>query len=190
VQLTHNSQEQGNALADVLFGDYNPAGRLVQTWPRSLDGLPPLLEYDLRRGHTYLYSTSKPLYAFGFGLSYTRFHYSSLGLSSRTLGGDGQLTIGVDVKNVGARAGEEVVQLYVRRPASKIQRPLQELKGFSRISIEPGEKRRVEFTLDAAALAHWDASLGRFAVESGPVEIRIGKSSADIALTTMLSVSE
>lgn len=190
VQLTHSSQEQGHALADVLFGDYNPAGRLVQTWPRSLDDVPPLLEYDLRRGHTYLYSSKKPLYPFGFGLSYTRFAYSSLNASSRTLDRDGKLTIGVDVKNVGGRAGEEVVQLYVRRPASAIQRPLQELKGFSRVAIEPGAKRRVEFLLDAAALAHWDTSLGRFAVEPGPLEVRIGKSSADTPLTMMLTVSE
>jgi beta-glucosidase len=88
------------------------------------------------------------------------------------------------------RAGDEVVQLYVRRPASKIARPLQELKGFSRVSIEPGAKRSLQFTLEAKALAHWDTALGRFEVEPGPLEVRIGKSSADILLTTTLDVSD
>jgi beta-glucosidase len=190
VQMTHASQEQGNALADVLLGDSDAGGRLVQTWPRSIDDLPPILDYDLHHGRTYLYSKKKPLYPFGFGLSYTRFQYSGLRASERSLTRTGSVTLSVDVKNVGARAGDEVVQLYVRRPGSKIVRPLQELKGFSRLSIDAGEKRTVEFTLNAQALAHWDESRGHFEVEPGPVEVRIGRSSADIALTTLLNVAD
>jgi beta-glucosidase len=190
LQMTHNSQEQGNALSDVLFGDSDAGGRLVQTWPRSLDDLPPMLDYDLRHGRTYMYSAKKPLYPFGHGLSYTRFQYSSLTPSARSLGKTGSVSLSVDVKNVGARTGDEVVQLYVRRPASKITRPLQELKGFARVSIDAGAKRRVEFALDAQALAHWDSEHGRFEVEPGPVEIRIGRSSADIVLTTTLDLSD
>ena len=188
--MTHNSQEQGNALSDVLFGDSDAGGRLVQTWPRSLDDLPPMLDYDLRHGRTYLYSSKKPLYPFGFGLSYTRFQYSGLRSSARSLTKTGSVSFSVNVKNVGTRAGDEVVQLYVRRPASKIVRPLQELKGFSRVAIEPGAQRSVEFSLDAKTLSHWDSEQQRFEVEPGPVEVRIGKSSADILLTTTVSISE
>jgi beta-glucosidase len=190
LHVTHNSQEQGNALSDVLFGDSDAGGRLVQTWPRSLDDLPPILDYDLRHGRTYLYVTKKPLYPFGYGLSYTRFQYSSLTASARSLSQGGSVSVSVDVKNVGRRAGDEVVQLYVRRPASKLVRPLQELKGFARITLDAGAKRSVEFSLDAKALGHWDTEHGRFEVEKGPVEVRIGKSSADIVLTTTLDVTE
>jgi beta-glucosidase len=190
LQMTHNSQEQGNALSDVLFGDSDAGGRLVQTWPRSLDDLPPMLDYDLRHGRTYLYSSKKPLYPFGFGLSYTRFQYSALRSSARSLSKTGSVSLSLNVKNVGTRAGDEVVQLYVRRPTSKIARPLQELKGFSRVAIDPGAQRSVEFSLDAKALAHWDSEQQRFEVEPGPVEVRIGRSSADIRLSTTVAVSE
>ncbi|HKE58598.1 MAG TPA: glycoside hydrolase family 3 C-terminal domain-containing protein, partial [Pyrinomonadaceae bacterium] len=113
VHMALNSQEEGNALADVLFGDYNPAGRLVQTWPSALDQLPPMLDYDIRHGRTYMYFKGEPLYPFGYGLSYTTFAYSNLRVSSSTVSGKTAVTVSVDVKNTGSRAGDEVVQLYV-----------------------------------------------------------------------------
>jgi beta-glucosidase len=103
LHMTHNSEESGNALADVLFGDVNPGGKLVHTWPKSLEQLPPMLDYDLRHGRTYMYFEGEPLYPFGYGLSYTMFKTSKLRVTSRRLGKDGAVTVKVDVKNTGKR---------------------------------------------------------------------------------------
>jgi beta-glucosidase len=138
LHIAHAAQEQGTAIADVLFGDYNPAGRLNQTWPKSLDQLPPMMDYDIRHGRTYTYFTSEPLYPFGFGLSYTTFQYSHL----RAGGG----MVRVDVTNTGKRAGDEVVQLYVRQVP---RAGLKQLRGFARISLDPHQTRTVELPLKA-----------------------------------------
>src|SRR5271167_3993746 len=114
LHMTHCSEEEGNALADVLFGDFNPAGRLVQTWPKSLAQLPPMMDYNIRHGRTYLYFKGEPLYPFGYGLSYTTFAYSNLQTSLPALDHSGSVMVSVDVQNTGARAGDEVVQLYVK----------------------------------------------------------------------------
>ncbi|MGB7583109.1 MAG: glycoside hydrolase family 3 C-terminal domain-containing protein, partial [Sedimentisphaerales bacterium] len=111
IHMTHNSQELGNALADVLFGDYNPAGRLVQTWPRSLDQLPPMMDYDIRDGRTYMYFKGEPLYPFGYGLSYTTFKYTNMRTSSDSISENGRITVSVDITNTGSLPGDEVVQM-------------------------------------------------------------------------------
>ncbi len=147
LQMTHASQELGNALADVLFGDANPGGRLVQTWPRSLDQLPPMMDYDLRHGRTYMYFRGEPQYPFGYGLSYTTFAYANLRTSAPSLARGGAIDVSVDVTNTGARAGDEVVQLYVRYPESKVDRPLKQLRGFQRVALAPGETRTVALRL-------------------------------------------
>jgi beta-glucosidase len=188
VEMTHNSQEEGTGLADVLFGDYNPAGRLTQTWVASMDQLPPMMDYDIRHGRTYMYLKSKPLYAFGYGLSYTTFQYSKLRLSSERMTKDGIVAVSVDVKNTGDRAGDEVVQLYVKHLGSKIERPTEELRGFERISLKPNETKTVEFKLPASALAYWDTTDHAFKVEAEPVSIMIGASSDDIRLQKTLTV--
>jgi len=196
LHMTHNSQEHGHALADVLFGDYNPAGRLVQTWPKSLDQLPPMLDYDIRHGRTYMYFKDKPLYPFGYGLSYTKFRYSKLRTSARTLPGNGSIIVSVDVTNKGKLAGDEVVQLYVRHLKSKpvpstvegVERPIQELKGFQRITLQPGERKTVEIPLQASSLAYWDVDRHAFVVEAGKIELRVGGSSADIRLKRTINV--
>ncbi len=141
VHLTQCSEELGNALADVLFGDYNPAGRLVETWPKSDRQLPPMMDYNIRKGRTYMYFKGEPLYPFGYGLSYTTFKYSNLKTSSPTLAKDGGINVSVDVQNTGARAGEEVVQLYVRHEKSTLEHPAQELRGFKRLALAPGETK-------------------------------------------------
>lgn len=188
LHMTHNSQETGTALADVLFGDFNPAGRLVQTWPRSLDQLPPLLDYDIRHGRTYMYFKGQPLYPFGYGLSYTTFAYSNLRTGAPRLAADGSMTVSVDVKNTGRRAGEEVVQMYVTHLNSAVERPLKELKGFRRISLRPGESRTVTIALNAAQLAYWDVARKKFTVESGRVQVMMGGSSADLKLSKTISI--
>ncbi len=188
LHMTHNSQELGNALADALFGDVNPGGRLVQTWPHSLEQLPPRLDYDLRNGRTYMYFKGEPLYPFGFGLSYTTFAYSHLRLSADHLAPDGEITVSVDVTNTGDRAGDEVVQLYVKHLHSTVERPKKELKGFRRITLQPGETQTVTLPLKAESLAYWDADLGGWQVEADRVRVLVGASSADIRLVGEFAV--
>ena len=189
LQITHNSEEQGNGLADVLFGDYNPAGRLTQTWVTSMDQLPPMMDYDIRHGRTYLYLRQKPLYAFGFGLSYTTFTYTNLRVSSPKMDGNGEVTVSVDVKNTGQRAGDEVAQMYVSYPGSSVERPLQELKGFDRISLQAGETKTVSLRLAARSIAYWKDEAGSFVVEPGPIEVGIGSSSDNIRLRGTINIS-
>jgi beta-glucosidase len=188
LHITHAAQEQGNAIADVVFGDYNPAGRLVQTWPNSLEQLPPLMDYDIRHGRTYMYFHGEPLYPFGYGLSYTTFKYSKLQLSSSHLSKTGRVTVSVRIQNTGRRAGEEVVQLYIRHTRSSVSRPLKELKGFRRVTFQPGEKKTVAFSLAAESLAWWNEKPGRWEVETEPIQLLIGSSSTDIRLNQTLQV--
>jgi beta-glucosidase len=188
VHMTHSSQEEGSALADVLFGDYNPAGRLVQTWPKSLEQLPPMMDYNIRNGRTYMYFKDEPLYPFGYGLSYTTFEYSNLKTSAPTLARDGSTTVSVDVENTGKRAGDEVVQLYVKHIDSQVSRPTQELKGFKRVHLQAGERKTVEIPLPVKRLAYWDISAKAWHVERDRIEIRVGGSSADIRLKQTVEV--
>jgi len=189
LHLTHSSQEEGNALADVLFGDYNPAGRLVETWPRSLDQLPPMMDYDLRHGRTYMYFKGEPLYPFGYGLSYTKFEYSNLRVTPAALATNGSISISLDVRNTGRRAGEEVVQLYVRHLHSSVERPQLELKAFGRIPLRAGEKRNFQLTLPAERLAYWNVKDHRFEVEADRIEIALGASSSDLRLKKIVQVN-
>jgi beta-glucosidase len=188
VHLTHSSQETGNALADVLFGDFDPAGRLVQTWPRSLEQLPPMMDYDIRHGRTYMYFKGKPLYPFGYGLSYTTFKYTELKTSSPTLARDGAITVSVSVQNAGKRAGDEVVQLYVRHVKSEVQRPIKELRGFRRVALASGETKTVELPLKAESLAYWDTDKHAFVVEPDTIEVMVGGSSVELPLKKSVRV--
>lgn len=188
LHMTHASQETGNALADVLFGDYNPAGRLVETWPRSMDQLPQMMDYDIRHGRTYMYFKDEPLYPFGYGLSYTSFRYTDLKMSESRLKPGGIITISARVTNTGNRDGEEVVQLYVKHLNSKVERPLKELRGFKRVSLKAGESIRVGIPLSAESLAYWNIADHRFEIENDKVQIMLGSSSADIRLKGKVSV--
>jgi beta-glucosidase len=188
LHITHAAQDQGAAIADVLFGDYNPAGRLVQTWPRSLGQLPDMMDYALHHGRTYMYFKGEPLYPFGYGLSYTTFRYSNVGVSAPKLAESATVTVSVDVKNTGRREGDEVVQMYVQHLHSSVQRPLKELKGFERVTLKPNETKTVRLTLAAASLAYWNAQKHGWEVEREPVRILIGKSSADLPLEKTVEV--
>ena len=188
LHMAHASEDEGVALAKVLFGAYNAGGHLVTTWPKSLDQLPAMMDYDIRHGRTYMYFKGEPLYPFGYGLSYTTFRYSNLKTSSTRLATNGALTISVDVTNTGSRSGDEVVQLYVKHLRSKVERPREELKGFQRITIEANQTKTVEIPLRDSALAFWDEKLSEFEVEAEPVSLMIGSSSSDIKLTTTVRV--
>ena len=188
VHLTHGSQELGRALADVLFGDVNPAGRLVQTWPRSLEQLPPIMDYDLRHGRTYQYFAGEPLYPFGFGLSYTTFEYASIAVAKQAIGAGDTIEVVVAVKNAGHRDGEEVVQLYAEFPESKVARPNRMLCGFARVPISAGETKRVPLPVPAKQLAYWDLARQAWAVEPGRVRLRAGGSSAVLPVETSVTI--
>ncbi len=190
LKATHAGQELGNALADVIFGDFDPAGRLVETWPRSMADLPPMLDYDIRHGRTYQYFKGAALLPFGFGLSYTSFAYTALRTSRDAMPKDGSITVTVDVKNTGARDGDEVVQLYVKHLGSKVARPLQALEGFRRVAIGKGQTASVDFEVRAADLGYWDDASKAFVAEAEPVELRVGRSSAVIELTKTVRVTE
>lgn len=188
LQITHSAQEQGTAIASVLFGDYNPAGRLVQTWPKGLYQLPRMMEYDIRKGRTYMYFQGEPLYPFGYGLSYTPFEYSNLKLSRQAAGSGERVTVSLDVQNSGGRDGEEVVQLYVEYPGSQVERPLKQLKAFKRVPVKAGERKAVELELELDELAYWDMEQNRYVLEKGTVDLLVGASSDDIRLNTSLTV--
>jgi beta-glucosidase len=188
VQLTHASQELGSALARVLCGDASAGGRLVQTWPRSLEQVPPLLDFDLGRGRTYMYSEAEPLYPFGFGLSYTTFAYGHIETDQDALGPGSKLRIELDVTNTGSRDGDEVVQLYVSRRASKHTKARRQLRGFQRVSIARGATARVTLVLEADDLCHWDSARGQWALEEGEVSLLIGSSSSDIRSEKFIKV--
>ncbi|WP_163192251.1 glycoside hydrolase family 3 C-terminal domain-containing protein [Clostridium thermarum] len=179
LHMTQNSQEMGSALADVIFGDYNPAGRLVQTWPKSLDQVPDIMDYNIRNGRTYMYFKGDPLYPFGYGLSYTKFRYSDLIPSSAEIGPNDTLTVTVDVENIGYRDGEEVVQLYVEYVNSSVERPIKELKAFNRVMIEAGKKTSVVLSFAAKDTAYWNAEKAAWVVEDVELIIKVGGSSSD-----------
>jgi beta-glucosidase len=183
-------EEGGHAIADVLFGDVNPAGRLPHTVYASEAQVPPVDEYDITKGFTYMYVNGKPLFPFGHGLSYTTFKYSGLKLSADKIKAAGQVNISVDVKNTGKRAGDEVVQFYVHQEKSSVKVPAKELRGLQRISLQPGEKQTVTFTLPAAKLAIWDETAHGFVVEPGVFDVMIGASSADIRLKNQIEVEQ
>jgi beta-glucosidase len=190
VHLTQNSQELGTALAHVLFGDYNPAGRLTQTWVKDITDLPDLLDYNIRNGRTYMYFQGKPLYAFGYGLSYTSFAYNSIATNKEILEKDKDLTVSVSVTNTGKRDGDEVVQLYVKSIDSAIQQPIKALKSFQRIFLKAGETKTVALTLKAKNVEYWNTTKQQFELEKGQIEIQVGGSSDAVLLTKTITIQK
>jgi beta-glucosidase len=190
VAAWQSGEEQGHAVADVIFGDINPAGRLPYTVYASEAQVPPRDEYDISKGYTYMYLRGDPLFAFGDGLSYTRFRYTNLKLSSEKIAPDGAVTASVDVENIGGRDGDEVVQLYTHAVRPSVIRPSKELRGFQRVSLKAGEMKTVSLAIPAEKLAFYDEAKHAFRVEGGDYEIQIGASSADIRGVARLKVAE
>ena len=181
-------QQGGNAIADVLFGDVSPSGRLPVTFYRSVDQLPPFADYDMK-GRTYRYFEGDPLYPFGHGLSYTRFLYSDLRLDHAEVGSGDAFEASVAVRNVGRVAGAEVVQLYARHVAPRLPQARQQLRGFERVFLAPGEEKRIAFRLTPRDdFAHYDGDARGFAVEPGEYELQAGASSRDIRETARVRV--
>jgi beta-glucosidase len=193
-------QALGSAIADLLFGDASPCGKLAETFPQRLEDNPSYLYYfgegdrvEYREGifvgYRY-YDTKKvePLFPFGHGLSYTSFDYSGLTVPKKEIRDDEALNVQVQVKNTGNRAGKEIVQLYIRDVISKVIRPVKELKGFAKVELQPGEQKTVTFTLDKRSFAYYDVERKDWCVETGEFEIQLGKSSRDIVCTETIHV--
>jgi len=180
-------EEGGNAVAEVLFGDYNPSGRLPVSFPRDVGQIP--VNYSRRPSslRDYVSIASNPLFPFGHGLSYTRFEYSSLAISPKKVGPAGKVMISFDVKNAGSQKGDEVAQLYIRDNVASVTRPVKELKGFKRVMLKPQEKRTITFGLSIDQLAFYDRCM-RLIVEPGTFNIMVGSSSEDIKLTGSFEV--
>lgn len=177
-------QEGGTAMADILFGDINPGGKLPMTIAHSIGQLPMFYNQKPSAHRGYLFTTAEPLFPFGFGLSYTTFEISAPRLSAAQIQPDDSLRVAVDVRNTGAVAGDEVVQLYVRDVVSSITRPVKELKGFQRVTLQPGESKTVEFTLGRSAFAFWNEDM-KYVVEPGEFQIMSGPNSADLESATV-----
>ena len=187
LEAWYPGQAAGTAIADVLFGDYNPAGRLPVTFYKSTNDLPQFDDYRMA-GRTYRFFKGQPLYPFGYGLSYTTFSYKNLRTSTDRLGAADTMTVSVDVTNAGRRAGDEVVQLYVQHVGSKVDRPNKDLRGYQRVSLKPGETKTVTFSLPASSLAYWNTATHGWTVEADRVNLQVGGSSADVRLSKTVAV--
>jgi beta-glucosidase len=189
LHVSQSSQEMGSAMADVIFGQVSPAGRLVQTWITSIDQLPPILDYNIRKGRTYMYLKNNPLFPFGHGLTYTSFKYSGLKTEKKIISKDESVNITFNIQNTGNFDSDEVAQLYVSFPDSKVERSAKALKGFKRVFVKKGETETVTIPLKGSDLTYWDTNINKWTLEPGVVKFFIGSSSADIRLKGQISVA-
>jgi len=188
LDVWYPGEQGGNAVADVLFGDYNPAGRLPITFPLAEGQLPLVYNHKpTGRGDYYGDLTGRPLFPFGFGLSYTSFEYGDLSLDRKIISAGDSTIVRFTVTNVGTMAGDEVAQLYIHDEIASVARPVMELKGFIRIHLNPGERKEASFAVTAATLRMLDRNLEPV-VEPGDFRIMIGSSSQDIRLRGTLTV--
>jgi beta-glucosidase len=189
LEAWYPGEDGGTAIAKALFGDINPGGHLPYTVYASLDGVPPQNEYDVSKGYTYQYFKGEPLYAFGRGLSYTRFQYSHAQVSAPVMPATGSVQVSFDVTNIGGRAGSDVAQLYSHQRKSVTYQPISTLRAFQRVSLAPGETRHVSFTLPASQLAYYSMVRKSFTVEPGDFDLMIGSASDDIRLRARVAVA-
>lgn len=184
VNAWYPGEQGGTAVSDVLFGDYNPAGRLPLTYYNSLDELPPFGDYDITKGRTYQYFKGKPLYPFGYGLSYTTFKYSNLTIADK----GNAISVSFKIKNTGKKDGDEVSQVYVKLPDSDVVMPIKQLKGFQRSNIKKNETKNIEIEIPKEQLRYWDEASGEFVTPIGTYEFMVGASSTDIRLAKSFSI--
>ena len=180
----------GDAIADVLFGSVNPAGRLPYTVYASEAQVPPQDQYDITKGFTYMYVKGEPLYPFGYGLSYTQFAYSNFHVGSQKVPANGNITATVNIENTGKLPGDEVVQLYTHDVKSRVVQPAKVLHAFQRLTLQPGEKKTVTLNVPAAKLAWYDVTKHAFYVEPGKYQVMAGASSSDIRAQTTIQVTQ
>ena len=178
-------QEAGTAVAEILFGDVNPGGKLPITFPRSVGQIPAYYNHKPTINQNYLFDTKEPLFPFGYGLSYTTFSYSNVKITPERIGTAGKAQVSVDVTNTGDRAGDEVVQMYIRDNVSTVTRPVKELKGFKRITLDPGERTTVTFDLTPKELSFLDVHMERI-VEPGEFTVMVGTDSMNYSTATLM----
>jgi beta-glucosidase len=189
VEAWYAGQLGGKAIADVLFGDVNPGGKLPETFYESTVQLPPLSDYDIINSpRTYMYFDQPVLYPFGHGLSYTQFEYSDLRFNSDKIKKDGEIEIKYDVQNTGKLKGDEVAQVYVHCNNESKKVPINQLKRFQRITLDPGENKTLSFKIPASEFSFYDPGTNDFKVEPGEWEIQIGSSSKDIRLENTFEI--
>jgi len=187
IDAWYPGEEGGDAVADVLFGDYDPAGRLPVTFYKSVKDVPPFEDYDMS-GRTYRYFKGSALYPFGFGLSYTRFEYSGITVDKQSAKRADTLDVSVKIRNTGKFDGDEVVQLYVRNLTSKQLQPIRSLEGFKRVFVAKGESTMVHINLPVSSLGYFNAKVGDYYVEPGRYEVEAASSSGDIRLKKTIDV--
>jgi beta-glucosidase len=180
LHVSQSSQELGNGVSDILFGKESPAGRLVQTWSASIDQLPPMLDYNIRNGRTYMYDPHEPLFPFGHGLTYTTFEYGEITLDKRVAQKGDFIRVAFELSNTGSVDSDEVVQLYTGFPDSEVERPALALKGFRRVHVPSGESIMVTLELDVDELSYWDEPQQAWKLEPGRVSLMVGASSDDV----------
>ncbi len=184
VDAWYPGQQGGTAVAELLFGDYNPAGRLPLTFYKSIEDLPAFDDYDVTKGRTYQYFQGQPLYPFGFGLSFSRFTYSNLKLQDQ----ESKILVSFDLKNSGKMDGDEVTQVYVKLPQMDMPMPIKQLKGFQRILVKTGKTENMKIALDKAQLRYWNENSGKFITPKGSYTIMVGASSEDIRLSQSINL--
>jgi beta-glucosidase len=186
INAWYPGEQGGTAVAEVLFGDYNPAGRLPLTYYHSLEEIAPFDDYDITKGRTYQYFKAKPLYPFGYGLSYTSFEYKNMAVIDK----GASIALAFDLKNTGKTKGEEVVQLYVKLPAQENAiMPIKQLKGFKRVFLDKGKTQRVEIEVEKNELRYWDETKSAFVRPQGKYIFMLGASSEDIRLLKESEIS-
>ena len=185
VNAWYPGEQGGTAVAEVLFGEYNPGGRLPVTYYNSLAEIPPFDDYDITKGRTYQYFKGKPLYPFGYGLSYTTFAYKNLQVNDN----GNNIKVSFELKNTGRMDGDEVSQVYVKIPSSGIVMPIKELKGFQRSTLKKGGTKNVEINIRKDLLRYWDDAMETFITPKGEYEFMIGTSSQDIKLAKSFTLN-
>jgi len=189
VNAWYPGEQGGNAIADVLFGDYNPAGRLPLTYYKSTNDLPAFDDYEVFNGRTYMYFEKKPLYAFGFGLSYTSFTYNHIQINKPSIERGDTISVSVDIQNSGKYDGDEVVQLYLQQKLASVKLPQRQLKSFRRISLKKGVTQTIHFQLSRKDLSVWNEN-NEFVFEPGEYHIQIGASSDDVRQEVSFKVND
>jgi beta-glucosidase len=187
IQVWYPGQAAGTAVANVLFGNCNPSGKLPLTFYRSTEDLPHYYDYNMEN-RTYRYFSGTPLYAFGHGLSYTEFEYGTIQSDASSISPAGSVRVHLELSNVGDVDGAEVVQLYVRHLDSAVPQPIHSLAAFRRVALSKGESTTIEFEVKAEALRYWNEEKNEYTVDPGSFEIQIGSSSADIRQTLEMQV--
>jgi beta-glucosidase len=194
IMAWYPGMDGGRALGKLLFGDASPSGKLPLTWPKRWEDLPTfnagattVMDYHVGYRH-YDKNGITPLFPYGHGLSYTTFQYKHLQVPCSDVTADGVVNVQVDITNTGAVKGDEVAFLFVSYPGSRVRRPVKELRGFHRVTLEPGQTRRITFPIRVADLAYWDTASSGWKVDTGPVQIAVGPSAADLPLTDMVMV--